>query len=459
MRSRRGRTGLRTPAASTRCRGRFSSRNRATGYGAWYELQPLEPLTVFGEKMRRDVVHGEPRDRGTGCRSGSSSCRRARGPRLESSRGRCHGRRFAGPERRPPACTATRRVCSCLVRRRSSRATHSHIGCYTTRMTSPSFRRVVTGHDRDGAAVFLSDGTPPHTVAMPDGMGVSDFLWLNGPARTADDGEDREGAFDLEPPPGGLSVRIITIPPPPADAPEAERWIRVEGEDPERPGMHATDTLDFVAVLDGEIVLGLDDGEHHLAQGDCVIQRGNAHRWRVVGDKPCTYAVVMVRPDPSSRHRADRTSEPHLPARPARGAVSSPVPTRRAVPRRRRRTRVGRVRARGRGWSVAGRAVADGWPAARAWSGRRPTRVVGTRASQRRDRLPRDRDAGGPRLRRRRLAHHRHDRRGHHDLGTARVGAARTSSRSCSGPATPWCSVARTTSGRRSATSPFATSW
>lgn len=167
-------------------------------------------------------------------------------------------------------------------------------------MTSPTFRRVVTGHDRDGAAVFLSDGAPPHTVSLPDGLGVSDFLLLNGPARTADDGEDREGAFELEPPPGGLSVRIISAPPPPADAPEAERWIRLEGEDPDRPGMHATDTLDFVAVLDGEIVLGLDDGEHHLTQGDCVIQRGNAHRWGVVGDKPCTYAVVMVRPDASS---------------------------------------------------------------------------------------------------------------------------------------------------------------
>jgi quercetin dioxygenase-like cupin family protein len=167
-------------------------------------------------------------------------------------------------------------------------------------MTSPNFRRVVTGHDRNGAAVFVSDGTPPHSVVTPEGYGVSDFLWLNGPPRTADDGEDLEGAFELEPPAGGLSVRIIRIPPPPRDAPEAERWIRVAGEDPERPGMHATDTLDFVTVLDGEIVLGLDDGEHHLMQGDSVIQRGNSHRWRVVGDRPCTYAVVMVRPDPGS---------------------------------------------------------------------------------------------------------------------------------------------------------------
>jgi quercetin dioxygenase-like cupin family protein len=160
-------------------------------------------------------------------------------------------------------------------------------------------RRVVTGHDRRGAAVFLSDGTPPHTVSTPDGLSVSELLWLNGPARTADDGGDREGGFDLEPPPGGLSVRIITFPPPPADAPEADCWVRVPGDDPDRPGMHVTDTLDFMTVLDGEIVLGLDDGEHHLTQGESVVQRGNPHRWRVVGDRPCTYAVVMARPDPA----------------------------------------------------------------------------------------------------------------------------------------------------------------
>ena len=78
-------------------------------------------------------------------------------------------------------------------------------------------------------------------------------------------------------------------------------WVRVDGDDPDRPGMHATDTLDFMVVIDGRIVLGLDDGEHELGPGDVVVQRGNLHRWRVSGDEPCTYVVCMVRPDPSGR--------------------------------------------------------------------------------------------------------------------------------------------------------------
>lgn len=162
-------------------------------------------------------------------------------------------------------------------------------------------RRVVTGHDAGGRAVFLSDATPPNTVVTPNGIAVSEVLWLDGPPRTADDGvQDRVGVFELEPPPGGASLRIITVPPPPDDAREADRWIRVEGEDADRPGMHSTDTLDVMVVLDGEIVLGLDDGEHRLGQGDCVVQRGNQHRWRVVGDRPCTYVVAMLRPEPSA---------------------------------------------------------------------------------------------------------------------------------------------------------------
>jgi mannose-6-phosphate isomerase-like protein (cupin superfamily) len=61
--------------------------------------------------------------------------------------------------------------------------------------------------------------------------------------------------------------------------------------------MHATDTLDLMLVLGGEIVLGVDDGEVRLGAGDAVIQRNTRHRWRVVGEEPCTYWVTMLRPD------------------------------------------------------------------------------------------------------------------------------------------------------------------
>jgi quercetin dioxygenase-like cupin family protein len=123
-------------------------------------------------------------------------------------------------------------------------------------------------------------------------------LWLDGRATTVEDGGDEPGgAARLEPPAGGCSVRIIRFP---GASEGGGDWIRVEGDDPDEPGMHATDTLDFMVVIDGRIVLGLDDGEHELGPGDVVIQRGNRHRWRVVGDDPCTYVVCMLRPDPAA---------------------------------------------------------------------------------------------------------------------------------------------------------------
>ena len=57
--------------------------------------------------------------------------------------------------------------------------------------------------------------------------------------------------------------------------------------------MHATATLDLEWVVAGEIELELEDGCVRLGPGDCVIQRGTQHRWRVVGDGPCTYIVAM----------------------------------------------------------------------------------------------------------------------------------------------------------------------
>ncbi len=158
-------------------------------------------------------------------------------------------------------------------------------------------RRVVTGHDEDGRAVIVSDAAPDRTIRA-NGFGVATWLWLDGPATTVDDGGDEpDGPMRLEPPAGGCSVRIIRFP---GASERGGDWISVEGDDPDRPGMHATDTLDFMVVVDGRIVLGLDDGEHELGAGDVVIQRGNPHRWRVVGDDPCTYVVCMLRPDPNA---------------------------------------------------------------------------------------------------------------------------------------------------------------
>jgi len=150
-------------------------------------------------------------------------------------------------------------------------------------------RRVVTG-----SGGIVADGPAPLTVDVPGGVGVTELLWLGGPVRSVEDPHERTGpGFPLEPPVGGASARIIRLP-------VSDDWLAVEGDDPAAPGLHSTDTLDFVVVLDGEIVLGMGDGTETVVRaGDVVVQRGARHRWRVVGSGPCTYFVAMLRPDPA----------------------------------------------------------------------------------------------------------------------------------------------------------------
>ena len=58
--------------------------------------------------------------------------------------------------------------------------------------------------------------------------------------------------------------------------------------------MHQTDTLDFLFVISGQIELILEEGSTVLESGDCLVQRGTNHAWRVVGDESCTFAVVLL---------------------------------------------------------------------------------------------------------------------------------------------------------------------
>jgi mannose-6-phosphate isomerase-like protein (cupin superfamily) len=64
--------------------------------------------------------------------------------------------------------------------------------------------------------------------------------------------------------------------------------------DSERPGFHASDTVDIGVVLSGEVVLELDDGYITLGRGDVVIQNGTAHAWRPSGTEPCEMAFVVI---------------------------------------------------------------------------------------------------------------------------------------------------------------------
>jgi len=169
-------------------------------------------------------------------------------------------------------------------------------------------RRVVTGHDGAGKAVFVGDEqVPPVTLALLPG---SEFHQLWGSDTTSafpDDGH-RPDAPTYFPPLGGFRFGYFTIPPdggagaPPDldfEAALAEFDAKLPGMsqhlEPEEPGMHTTASIDFGVVVSGQATLELDDGAKVvLAPGDSYVQNGTRHRWSNTGDVPAVLAVTLI---------------------------------------------------------------------------------------------------------------------------------------------------------------------
>jgi len=58
--------------------------------------------------------------------------------------------------------------------------------------------------------------------------------------------------------------------------------------------MHRTRTLDYVVVIEGEVVLLLDDSETILGKGDVVVQRGTNHAWENRSDAVVRMAFFHI---------------------------------------------------------------------------------------------------------------------------------------------------------------------
>ena len=58
--------------------------------------------------------------------------------------------------------------------------------------------------------------------------------------------------------------------------------------------VHRTQSVDYGIVLDGEVVLVLDDSESTLRAGDVVVQRGTSHRWENRSGRTARMAFILI---------------------------------------------------------------------------------------------------------------------------------------------------------------------
>ena len=171
-------------------------------------------------------------------------------------------------------------------------------------------RRVVTTH-KAGKAAVLTDGEPPRARVFQHIPGMEfSFAWATGPdpvILSTGGQEAVKEATTMIPKPGESRLLFVTFPP--------DAWMMRDDFDPisamaefsehqsemaavqeiDHPGMHRTDSIDYVVVLDGELTLELDDGEAvSLKTGDVVVQDGTRHAWRNYSDRPASLVIVLI---------------------------------------------------------------------------------------------------------------------------------------------------------------------
>ena len=169
-------------------------------------------------------------------------------------------------------------------------------------------RRVVTGQDRAGKSVFVSDErVEPIVMTLMPGLQFVNLWGADETPSLPTDGT-RPAAPSYFPPAPGYRFALFTLPPDGSaalptdlDVPRAIAEVNeklpgmMDHLEPGSTGMHTTDTVDLDLVLSGEIDLELDDGaEVHLTAGDCVIQNGTRHAWHNRSSEPVRMLSILV---------------------------------------------------------------------------------------------------------------------------------------------------------------------
>lgn len=174
----------------------------------------------------------------------------------------------------------------------------------------PPITRIVTGHTEDGRAIITQNGPLPTVVeiaAIPGTVFHEVWATTSSPAPVSNGEDPTLGPLTLPPPPHGIRIRFVDIPPDTEDflktgaavmdnafeqlGDKAASTVR---QDSPHPLMHRTESIDYGIVIDGELTLIVDDGEAVLKPGTVVIQRGTNHAWANRSGKVCRMLFVLI---------------------------------------------------------------------------------------------------------------------------------------------------------------------
>jgi mannose-6-phosphate isomerase-like protein (cupin superfamily) len=137
-------------------------------------------------------------------------------------------------------------------------------------------RRIVTGNV-DGRAVVTSDEIVDSVPGRFDArVARYDPWWTDSTPAQLGGPDPTLGNGTTTPVDRGTIFRILEIPP---------------GNDTTK---HATGTVDYYVILEGELHMTMDVGEVLCRKGDVIVQRSTNHGWDNRSGKPAVFAEILI---------------------------------------------------------------------------------------------------------------------------------------------------------------------
>ena len=144
-------------------------------------------------------------------------------------------------------------------------------------MADSTNRRVLVGVDEAGRSTVVADAHDMALAHPPTGVSIQEVWWqAQVPARLDDDGS-RVGPIGLAAPSEGAVVRILTVPPSPADG---------------TLDLHFDDSMHVITLTAGQLDVVLEVGEVTLRAGDTIVLPASVHDLHNTTDKPATFVYT-----------------------------------------------------------------------------------------------------------------------------------------------------------------------
>jgi hypothetical protein len=140
-------------------------------------------------------------------------------------------------------------------------------------------RRVIVGVSKSGASTVVADGCDLPLTRLDNGIVLQELWQQRAVPAKCDDRPEPGWTLGPDAPTEGAVIRILTVP-------------ALSDVAPAEPNLHTDASLHVITMLDGELVVVLEDGEVTLGGGDSIVLRGSLHDLRNLRRRPATFVYT-----------------------------------------------------------------------------------------------------------------------------------------------------------------------